>query len=155
LPDTLCPACAPPHRAPREGCSCGFYAFKDLSLLASQCLPDDTIVFGRVELAGTVIEHDLGYRAEWARIKELIPLEGTHFRVMHLANTLGLPMAEVLSTERLVAMREELSHQGAKHGAVEPLHPAATNARVWRWVFMGYVIVKLVTAMANGAMPHG
>ena len=75
------------HDAPEEGFSCGFYALKSLSTLGrllpmrtpralllalgaepgAEALP----VAGRVDLAGKVIEHELGYRAERMRITEL------------------------------------------------------------------------------------
>jgi hypothetical protein len=52
------------------------------------------VVLGRVELAGKVIEHEWGYRAERARIAELIPFRGTEQSVMILAARLGLPISE-------------------------------------------------------------
>jgi hypothetical protein len=52
------------------------------------------VVLGRVELAGKIIEHEWGYRAERARIAELIPFRGTEQSVMILAARLGLPISE-------------------------------------------------------------
>jgi len=52
------------------------------------------VVLGRIELAGKVIEHEWGYRAERARIAELIPFRGTEQSVMILAARLGLPISE-------------------------------------------------------------
>jgi hypothetical protein len=52
------------------------------------------VVMGRVELAGKIIEHEWGYRAERARIAELIPFRGTEQSVMILAARLGLPISE-------------------------------------------------------------
>ena len=49
-------------------------------------------VLGRVLLAGKVIEHAQGYRAERARIAELILVRGTEGTVAPLAAALGLPM---------------------------------------------------------------
>jgi len=91
------------HVAPEENCTCGFYAMSTLPPVVSACGfrtaeigPGDTsgVVLGRVELAGKVIEHEWGYRAERARIVELIPFRGTQQSVMILAARLGLPISE-------------------------------------------------------------
>jgi hypothetical protein len=63
-----------PHPAPDLSCSCGFYAFKDVAdaaeLLASR--PPVGRLFGtallEVDLAGTVIEFDRGFRAAHQRV---------------------------------------------------------------------------------------
>jgi hypothetical protein len=81
----------PWHFAPVEDCSCGFYAFKELASLVDNGWLG--VVLGRVELSGKLIEHDWGFRAERARIAELIPLRGTERSVMLLANRLGVPIA--------------------------------------------------------------
>ncbi len=91
------------HVAPEEECTCGFYAMSTLPPVVSACGyrtaeigPGDTsgVVLGRVELAGKIIEHEWGYRAERARIAELIPFRGTERSVMILAARLGLPISE-------------------------------------------------------------
>jgi hypothetical protein len=91
------------HVAPEEDCTCGFYAMSTLPPVVSGCGfrtaeigPGSTsgVVMGRVELAGKVIEHEWGYRAERARIAELIPFRGTEQSVMILAARLGLPISE-------------------------------------------------------------
>jgi hypothetical protein len=91
------------HVAPEEDCTCGFYAMSTLPPVVSGCgfrtgevEPGATsgVVLGRVELAGKIIEHDRGYRAERARIAELIPFRGTEQSVMILAARLGVPIAE-------------------------------------------------------------
>jgi hypothetical protein len=53
----------------------------------------DPVVLGRVLLSGKVIEHDFGYRAERARIAELIPFRSTERSIMVLADRLGVGMA--------------------------------------------------------------
>jgi hypothetical protein len=94
------------HEVPEEGCSCGFYSLKELEALlfhaemlhvlsthsAFHGRWNDPVVIGRVLLSGKVIEHDLGYRAERARIAELIPFRGTERSVMVLAARLGVGM---------------------------------------------------------------
>ena len=98
---------SPTHEVPSESCGCGFYSVKELELILSHSellhltaihgarrgawnIP---VVLGRVLLSGKVIEHDLGYRAERARIAELIPFRGTERSVMVLAARLGVGMA--------------------------------------------------------------
>jgi hypothetical protein len=83
------------HEAPGEGCACGIYALKSLpDLIASAGMGwlGETVL-GRVELAGKIIEHDTGYRAERARVVELIPIEGHIREIMLAANRLGLPLS--------------------------------------------------------------
>jgi hypothetical protein len=73
----------PLHRAPAEGCTCGFYALKT-ARQASQMLqqwgylafpPEVTYASGLVELAGKVIEHADGFRGERARIVTILPVQ--------------------------------------------------------------------------------
>ena len=94
------------HEVPSEGCSCGFYSLKDLDLavvlagihhlLSTQGHSGSQVVLGRILLSGKVIEHEYGYRAERARIAELIPFRGTERSVMVLAHRLGVGMAPVV-----------------------------------------------------------
>jgi len=96
------------HDAPEESCSCGFYAVKSLftlgRLLLFPALPSALartadraatfLVAGRVDLAGKVVEHDLGYRAERMRIAELLAFGGTEQTVARFARRLGVPVGE-------------------------------------------------------------
>jgi hypothetical protein len=66
---------------------------KDLSSMLVLSAPG--VVLGRVELAGKVIEHSLGYRAERARIAELISIEEDRRSAGELALRLGLPLAAI------------------------------------------------------------
>ncbi len=51
------------HRAPARGCSCGLYAVKDpLSLREAR----DPAVLGSVDLWGRIVEHERGFRGEFA-----------------------------------------------------------------------------------------
>jgi hypothetical protein len=64
----------PPHDVPDLGCTCGFYAFHDpaeaVALLSER--PPVSRLFGlvllEVDLAGTVIEFDRGFRASHQRV---------------------------------------------------------------------------------------
>lgn len=92
----------PPHEVPVETCTCGFYAMRVLTpeLLGPRAWSpnqgDTGSVLGRVLLAGKVIEHDSGFRAERARVVELIPMKGTERSVMRLADKLDLPMGRAV-----------------------------------------------------------
>jgi hypothetical protein len=102
------------HEVPEEGCSCGFYSLKELEALLfhAEMLHvlsmravlhgrwNDPVVIGRVLLSGKVIEHDLGYRAERARIAELIPFRGTERSIMVLADRLGVGIAPAVEPVR-------------------------------------------------------
>jgi hypothetical protein len=101
------------HEVPEEGCSCGFYSLKALDFAVArtgmlhlmarhrggQGIWHDPVVLGRVLLSGKVIEHDFGYRAERARIAELIPFRGTERSVMVLADRLGVGMAPAVDPD--------------------------------------------------------
>ena len=82
------------HRSPQMDCTCGFHAVKELETLRQMFGYWPGSFLGRVQLAGTIIEHELGYRAERARIVELIPWRGHEERVSVLALLLGLPMGD-------------------------------------------------------------
>lgn len=95
----------PGHIVPDEYHGCGLYAFKSLPQVCGDSFLDESmpagepdtdevgnLVAGRVQLAGKIIEHEYGYRAERARIAGLIPERGTERRVILLAARLGLPL---------------------------------------------------------------
>ena len=81
------------EQVPEENCSCGFYSVKWLSTLR-QMFPygGSNLVLGRILLAGKVIEFEWGYRAERARIIELLPWRGTESDVERLAACVGAPV---------------------------------------------------------------
>lgn len=125
------------HVAPDEDCTCGFYAVKLLSQLARPVAfgtsesgvnqgVESGIVLGRVELAGKIIEHDYGYRAERARIAELIPIRGTERTVMRLGARLGLPIG------RPVAPTYTPPNPGPNDPT--PRGPSTPRRRVGDWV---------------------
>lgn len=108
------------HLAPDEGCSCGFYAMKTPDAVASftamsQIRTDgdpadelNSIVFGRVELAGKVIEHETGYRAERAHIAELIPTTTDGGVTLSIARRLRLPLGPAWDTAALVREMQDM-----------------------------------------------
>jgi hypothetical protein len=91
------------HEVPSEHCTCGFYSLNELELVVEHAAifhhvgvmgpGPGRVVLGRILLSGKVIEHDLGYRAQRARIAELIPFRGTERSIMVLAHRLGVGMA--------------------------------------------------------------
>ena len=86
------------HAAPANQCSCGVYAVAPIPELLRHAVPFERgdgvgALMGRVELAGKVIEHERGYRAERARIVGLVPIEGATRDVMRFGNRLGIPIS--------------------------------------------------------------
>lgn len=142
-----------PHRAPNEYCTCGFYSIKGISdaeeilmmvrstqrmeSMHSGRRPGEPaprrrpgepahsgFVFGRVELAGKVIEHRLGYRAERARILELIPLGEHDGATGTVARLLGVPTADALDVstiDRVIDQVEADSRVAEVGGRLRPL----------------------------------
>ena len=93
-----------PGHVPGWQCTCGFYATRNRSTLEDALFflvhafaegrDDSGWILGRVELAGKIIEHDDGYRAQRARIVELIPIEGDESNGMRLAALLGVALGD-------------------------------------------------------------
>jgi hypothetical protein len=111
----------PTHEVPAEGCTCGIYALRELSpvFLPSDHIgfrSDDTppIIVGRVQLAGKVIEHEEGYRAERARLLEVLPAPGQESFAERVAETYGAGISDELATAipRLEADRRALLARG-------------------------------------------
>jgi hypothetical protein len=94
---------------PEELCECGFYSMKTLpSLLETagiaRCMiqaRDEQLgcILGRIQLAGKIVEHDLGYRAERARIAQLIPFEDDLENGLRLARMLGVPLGDPVACD--------------------------------------------------------
>jgi hypothetical protein len=129
------------EHVPGWSCTCGFYATKSLGVprlvpflpkgilaLAPPC--EDGVergwIFGRVKLAGKIIEHDYGYRAQRARIAELNPLEGDERNGFHLAAFLGLPIGDPVP---VVAMPLSPNPPWSP-----PFGPSTPRLRVRDWV---------------------
>lgn len=118
-----------PTHAPAEDCRCGFYAMKSLELVPVfdvQMPNEDGVrvgtILGRVELAGKIIEHDRGYRAERARIVELIPIEGHEADAERLSWLLCLPLG----------LPAPATTPPSPH--LPPRGPSALRLRVRHWV---------------------
>ena len=112
------------HRAPGEECACGFYAMKQLTpemLLGASSRhahrvgsrSDERFVLGRVQLAGKIVEHELGYRAERARIVELIPIRGSEPEIQAIATRLGVGVGRAIIVPGAPDLRERLEQAWA------------------------------------------
>ena len=135
----------PGHVAPVEGCTCGFYALSELTealfprtlvLAAKQSntsdIDPDGVVWGRVELAGKIIEHECGYRAERARIVELIPIQGTERTVMLLASRLGLSVGHPVAGAKSRPRRPPDGTSSIRLRVKEWIRLAAASLPIWR-----------------------
>ena len=156
-----------PHRAPGEGCSCGFYAMKELDgqLLhvaamaahgADRTRTDEVSVLGRVELAGKVIEHEQGYRAERARIVELIPLRGHKPTVEAIARRAGVAVGRPVRVRRTLirdaVRRLRFAWAVRKAMPSSPAPPAQrTKEQRLLFIFWGCWVVFRVWSVANEA----
>jgi len=59
------------HTAPQENCTCGIYAIKTLHRFRSAGY-ERYGIYGEVYLWGTIVEHELGYRAQFAYPKTFV-----------------------------------------------------------------------------------
>jgi hypothetical protein len=144
------------HVAPDEDFTCGFYAVNCTRLLAPPILTSvsgrhqgiefGTVLSGRV--GRKIIEHEYGYRAERARIAELIPIRGTERTVMRLGARLGLPLG------RPVAANYTPPNPGPTDPA--PRGPSTPRQRVGDWVQplpLGHDRVRVALSVHPGASP--
>jgi hypothetical protein len=87
------------------------------------------VVCGVVELAGTIIEHDGGFRAERARIVEFLPIRGARRRTAKAAASLGVGSGEAIGT---------------------PRDPLSLIRRAW-WRYLGWQ--RRISASQRGGRP--
>jgi len=134
------------HSAPHEECACGFYAMKpeaaqsvfERAALVQRAASRDrkphvgtSAVVGTVALAGKVIEHDFGYRAELARIRDIMPARGVlpagkeAIRIAReVAARLDVPMRPPLDRVRVAPLQPR---------PVDPDDPSPVVRRVKEW----------------------
>jgi hypothetical protein len=169
-----------PHLPPQEGCTCGVYAAKELRGILEMAAPSlaacadsvtgtasvepgrgDTLIrvpmVGRVELAGKVIEHDFGYRAERARIAEIIPLPGFDAWTDVVARRYGLPVGEQLDAYALWSNIAELIRARKAVGKVSHPHQL-DDPGPWEslWCLLGSLLffVAAVHGILMDGGPH-
>jgi DNA-binding CsgD family transcriptional regulator len=155
------------HDAPQEGCSCGFYALKSLSALGRVLLfatprawlcaggvePGATSfpVAGCVDLAGKVIEHELGYRAERMRITELRALAGTEQTVTQFARRLGVSVGESIPDPSIIeagsVSGSMTTEGGAERHLLERLTPR--EVQVLRLLASGTASAEIAANLAS------
>jgi hypothetical protein len=156
------------HRVPAEGCECGFYAMKELDAqllhaatlakhAADRAGKEEVFVLGRVELAGKVIEHELGYRAERARIVELIPLRDQQRTVEAIARRAGVAVGRPVRVPR-VPIRHRvrlLRFAWAASKAMPPSPAQRKNSHVLLYILWGTWVAFRVwsVAHAGGGVP--
>lgn len=84
------------HSAPQMGCDCGYWSFKTkekmIATFAESGRDRHPAVFGPVEIWGRVIEHEHGYRSEFAYPKELWLLKPG---LESLSWTYGVPVKQL------------------------------------------------------------
>ena len=149
---------SPTHEVPSEGCSCGFYSHKELDLavdhagifhlMTMQGQGPDQVVLGRILLSGKVIEHEWGYRAERARIAELIPFRGTERSIMVLAHRLGVGMAPAVEP---TSLEEEIHVALAGPAAPPPVRANAPSDPTESAALGVLAIVSLIAAFVVAA----
>jgi hypothetical protein len=155
------------HSVPDEGCLCGFYAMKELDpqLLHTAAMvvqdarntgTEEVFVLGRVELAGKVIEHELGYRAERARIVELIPLRDQQRTVEAIARRAGVAVGRPVRVrrppirDRIPLLR--LAWTASKAMPPSPASPAQRrNHQAFLFLFWGSWLAFRVWSFAHEA----
>jgi hypothetical protein len=132
------------HAVPDERCTCGVYSVKSLFTLGAMFAfpfglwrePEGNgaiIVGGRVEIAGKVIQHDLGFRSERMRIAELLPFEGSEQLVGRFARRAGMHVGDSIPTEPAASATPLPS--SVQHHLAMILHKlgsgSGTPMRVW------------------------
>jgi hypothetical protein len=105
------------HEAPGDGCSCGVYAAKDLAHLRNIGYADYGVC-GEVYLWGTVVQHALGYRAQYAYPKSIVlPPDTVPFKMSEVESRL----------QTLMAYGADISIAGRRGG----LAGAGGDVRLW------------------------
>jgi hypothetical protein len=64
--------CPEGHVPPADGCSCGLYAVKSPKTLTWWNSSPGGLVLGKIALAGEVLEHTTGYKAQYGRPIEFV-----------------------------------------------------------------------------------
>jgi hypothetical protein len=143
------------HEVPSEDCRCGFYSLKELdiavaiaTLFLDSTIRGGSVVLGRILLSGKVIEHEDGYRAERARIAELIPFRGTERSVMVLADRLGVGMGPAVEP---TPVEEEIDLAIAGPAAPPPVRAKAPSDPMESAALGVLAIVSLIATVVVAA----
>jgi hypothetical protein len=118
------------HEAPQLGCSCGIYAFSQPYLVKEQGYYRQDLL-GEVSLWGKVIEHERGYRAQYAYPKQLYITPHTDRGKLQLAYYIGfkyaVPVVEVGEDNEMLT--ESPAARAAKEKAVREEAERAAKMR--------------------------
>jgi hypothetical protein len=155
------------HEAPTEGCTCGLYASKELDELlplAASMVPvhgerHPRFILGRVELAGKVVEHTNGYRAERARVAEIIPVSGLPTPAERVACRYGVPLGAEIRAPAIphYAMRGIIGSVPAVRAFPPPRKPRLSVILSSLWAVLVWSTVCLffaVTALRGVLWDH-
>lgn len=83
-----------PDTVPLVHCTCGFYIYWDAFLAINYCdSPNHVVTI--VEHGGHTVEHDYGLRAQYAIVRELVPVVGIEI-VETLSRIMDIPITEGL-----------------------------------------------------------
>lgn len=125
------------HQAPSEECDCGIYTKATLQGVRKHFWTDSAnLVFGEVALWGKVVEHDDGYRAQYAYPTRLFVAKGAKTTTLTLlAKSYGVPV-EVLPT---------LTNRARVQGLFSS--PEAVATKAWLPLLVSFAFV---TMLLNG-----
>jgi hypothetical protein len=153
------------HPAPSIECSCGIYAHRSRGAAVAHARATPGSIVGEVELWGRVIEHEHGYRSEYARIRALwVPVAPAPCPAEQHNVTEALAQRRSLSgygvDTGLIHRQSGLSLELADLRAVfvreaPPPPPLRTllPAIAWRWlravlIFAAMIVVSLTCGVA-------
>jgi hypothetical protein len=115
------------------------------------------VIAGRVHRAGKVVEHDHGYRAELARVQEILPIERQRARTEPVARRFGVPIGEEIPASSIA--RDPVNRSGSRttradrapapwllyllcaNLAIRAMTSAAESLQLSDWWFGGIVLV--------------
>jgi hypothetical protein len=153
------------HQAPMEGCTCGLYAMTDLQEVTDELgailwaspskAPEGLwpLMLGKVQLAGKVIEHDRGYRAQSARVLAFLPAPGQEAMAERLSAVYAVPVStELLDAwddlhERYGRRRRRLGGFGIPAIPGRIARPQAPERGFRRWIRLAERPVGLAVAI--------
>lgn len=108
--------CGKNHEAPNKECACGIYAFKTMEDLLTEgrtYIDQRMCVVVKLYLSGRVLRYTKGYRAQFAKIAEIVVMyrdEKDEFEAMYTSTQLG-EAYQVPSTIRLLPEPEPTEAQ--------------------------------------------
>ena len=135
------------HQPPHKGCECGIYAAKSPEQLKGM-EHVDPLISGEVNLWGTVVEHEFGWRAQYAYPKSLIlPLElipPSTEEIAGLLRAVGAYGADIFVAGGNDKVRLWTKQSGTNPGGVDwlrskrkrrqvPENAPIVGCSAWRW----------------------